>query len=81
MKAIEDGSPSIDLVSAYPLEEEEMMQLEKMLEQQFSKKLTINTTVDRSLIAGLKIKLNDRVYDFSLKGQIDSLTSRLREKT
>ena len=81
MKAIEDGSPSIDLVSAYPLEEEELMQLEKILEQHLSKKLTINTNVDRSLIAGLKIKLNDRVYDFSLKGQIDSLTSRLREKT
>lgn len=81
MKAIEDGSPSIDLVSAYSLEEEELMQLEKILEQHLSKKLTINTNVDRSLIAGLKIKLNDRVYDFSLKGQIDSLTSRLREKT
>jgi F-type H+-transporting ATPase subunit b len=81
MKAIEDGSPSIDLVSAYPLEEEELMQLEKILEQHLSKKMAINTNVDRSLIAGLKIKLNDRVYDFSLKGQIDSLTSRLREKT
>ena len=81
MKEIEDGSPSIDLVSAYPLEKEELMQLEKILEQHFSKILTTNTTVDRSLIAGLKIKLNDRVYDFSLKGQIDSLTSRLREKT
>jgi len=81
MKAIEDGSPSIDLVSAYPLEEEELMQLEKILEQHLLKKMTINTNVDRSLIAGLKIKLNDRVYDFSLKGQIASLTSKLREKT
>jgi F-type H+-transporting ATPase subunit b len=81
MKTIEDGSPSIDLVSAYPLEEEELMQLEKILEQHLLKKMSINTNVDRSLIAGLKIKLNDRVYDFSLKGQIDSLASRLREKT
>jgi F-type H+-transporting ATPase subunit b len=81
MKTIEDESVSVDLAFAYPLDEEELRKLEKALEQHLSKKMTINTNVDGALIAGLKIKLNDWVYDFSLKGQIDSLSSRLREKT
>lgn len=81
IKTIEDESVSVDLAFAYPLDEEELRKLEKALEQQLSKKMTITTKVDGTLIAGLKIKLNDWVYDFSLKGQIDSLTSRLREKT
>jgi F-type H+-transporting ATPase subunit b len=80
MKTIEGESVSLDLTFAYLMDEEELRKLEKALEQHLSKKITINTNVDGTLIAGLKINLNDRVYDFSLKGQIDSLISRLREK-
>jgi F-type H+-transporting ATPase subunit b len=80
MNSIEDELVSVELDFAYPMNEDDLRKLEKELEQHLSKKMTINTNVDRTLIAGLKIKLNDRVYDFSLKGQIDSLASRLREK-
>lgn len=76
-----DGeSATIDLISAYPLREEELIELQKVLESRLSKKVSVNTSVDKNLIAGVKIKVHDMVYDSSLSGQINSLTFRLKEK-
>jgi F-type H+-transporting ATPase subunit b len=76
-----DGeSATIDLISAYPLREEELIELQKVLESHLLKKVSVNTSVDKNLIAGVKIKVHDMVYDSSLSGQINSLTFRLKEK-
>jgi F-type H+-transporting ATPase subunit b len=76
-----DGeSVTIDLISAYPLREDGLIELQKVLESRLSKKVSLNTSVDKSLIAGVKIKVHDMVYDSSLSGQINSLTFRLKEK-
>jgi F-type H+-transporting ATPase subunit b len=76
-----DGeSPTIDLISAYPLREEELIELQKVLESRLLKKVSVNISVDKNLIAGVKIKVHDMVYDSSLSGQINSLTFRLKEK-
>jgi F-type H+-transporting ATPase subunit b len=76
-----DGeSATIDLISAYPLREEGLIELQKVLESRLSKKVSVNTSVDKNLIAGVKIKVHDMVYDSSLSGQINSLTFRLKEK-
>jgi F-type H+-transporting ATPase subunit b len=40
--------------------------------------VNVSQTVDKNLIAGIKIKAYDRVYDSSLSGQIDSLKLRLK---
>ncbi len=76
-----DGeSATIDLISAYPLREEELIELQKVLGSHLLKKVSVNTSVDKNLIAGVKIKVHDMVYDSSLSGQINSLTFRLKEK-
>ncbi|MFH1702197.1 MAG: F0F1 ATP synthase subunit delta [Nitrospirota bacterium] len=76
-----DGeSATIDLISAFPLREEELIELQKVLESRLIKKVSVNTSVDKNLIAGVKIKVHDMVYDSSLSGQINSLTFRLKEK-
>jgi F-type H+-transporting ATPase subunit b len=76
-----DGeSATMDLISAYPLREEELIELQKVLESRLLKNVSVNTSVDKNLIAGVKIKVHDMVYDSSLSGQINSLTFRLKEK-
>jgi len=76
-----DGeSATIDLISAYPLREEELLELQRVLEAHLLKRVSVNTSVDKNLIAGVKIKVHDMVYDSSLSGQINSLTFRLKEK-
>jgi F-type H+-transporting ATPase subunit b len=72
-------SVTVDLISAYPVDEEELIELQKAMESHLSKKVTIDTKIDKTLIAGLKIKVNDMVYDSSLLGQINSLTLKLKD--
>jgi len=79
ISAKDSASVTVDLISAYPVDEEELIELQKAMESHLSKKVTIDTKIDKTLIAGLKIKVNDTVYDSSLLGQINSLTSRLKE--
>jgi len=77
--AKDSASVTVDLISAYPVDEEELIELQKAMESHLSKKVTIDTKIDKTLIAGLKIKVNDMVYDSSLLGQINSLTLKLKD--
>lgn len=75
----EDDSVTIDLISAYPVGEKELVELQKALESYLSKKVAINMAIDKTLIAGFKIKAYDKAYDFSLSGQINALKIKLKE--
>lgn len=74
-----DETVTIDLFTAYPLNGEDLRKFQDTIESLIPKKVTINTTVDKSLIAGLRIKVYDMVYDSSLSGQIEALKLRLKE--
>jgi F-type H+-transporting ATPase subunit b len=69
----------IEIITAYELSEEELEELQKTMESSATKKVNVSQTVDKNLIAGIKIKAYDMVYDSSLSGQIDSLKLRLKE--
>jgi F-type H+-transporting ATPase subunit b len=49
------------------------------MESRISKKVNVNTIIDNTLVAGVRIKAYDMVYDFSLSGQIDDIKFRLKE--
>lgn len=73
------GTLPIDLVSAYPLKTDEIKMFQETLESQLTKKVNITTTVDKTLIAGVRVKICDMIYDSSLAGQVNALASRLKE--
>ncbi len=75
------GLLTIDIVTAYPLSTEDIKSFRDVLEARISRKVNINTTIDEALIAGIKIKAFDTIYDASLAGQINVLASRLKETT
>lgn len=70
---------NIDLVTAYPLPMDDVKTFKETLESQLAKKIKMNTTVDKTLIAGVRIKAYDMIYDSSLAGQINALASQLKE--
>ncbi len=69
----------IDIISAYPMNENEIAELQRTLESQYPGKLTLGTSIDKNLIAGIKVRVYDMVYDFSLAGQIASLKIKIKE--
>lgn len=70
---------NIDLFTAYPLPMDDVKTFKETLESQLAKKIKMNTTVDKTLIAGVRIKAYDMIYDSSLAGQINALASQLKE--
>lgn len=78
-KAGKDESLRLELASAYPLSEEELQKFSRNLESLLSRKADVRTVIDDHLIAGARINAYDRVYNFSLSGQVDLFRRRLKE--
>jgi len=74
-----DRPLTIDLITAYPLSEAEIKKFRDAIESLLSQSVLFNTIIDSSLIAGIKIKAHDMVYDLSLSGQIKKLALKLKE--
>ena len=63
--------------SAYPLEQTQLGALVTKLEQRTGRKIVPNVSVVPKLIGGVKIQIEDDVWDASVRGQLDSMASTL----
>ncbi len=68
----------LGLVSAYPTTEHEIDALCRLLEGRLGKTVTISAEVDATLIAGVRVRTRDMVYDSSLAGQVKAFGSRIK---
>ncbi len=73
-----DNEIKIELLSAYPLSEADMKEIENEFATRLNKKVSLEAVLDAGLIGGLRIRALDKVYDASLKGQIQTFRDRLR---
>jgi F-type H+-transporting ATPase subunit delta len=74
----EQGKAEAKVYSVKPLSDED----KEVISKQFAKKvgketLMIENIVDGELIGGLKIRIGDRIYDGSVKGQLDRMRFQL----
>lgn len=70
-KAQEEESRGV-VVSAIPLENKEIKEIEKFLTEKLGRKIVVTNEIDKSIIGGLIIKYQDLVID-------QSVTARLKE--
>lgn len=68
----------VEVRSAIALTGEEKQTLTQTLGRLTSKKIRLKESVDPSLIAGISIKVGDRVYDGSVAGRLRSLKGHLQ---
>jgi len=69
---------AIEITSAYPLRDSFIEKVKNEFGPISSKKVEVTTDVDRGLISGAVIRVFDRVYDASLKGQLKAFEQSLR---
>lgn len=62
-----------DVVTSVALSTEEQEAMERLLFRLTGHAVTLSSRVDRSLIAGMKMKIGDWVVDTSLSGQLDQM--------
>jgi F-type H+-transporting ATPase subunit delta len=77
MKRGEEGVKEAEIVSAFPLNEEQVATLARQLEGRFQAKLDVTVTVDPSLIGGVKVVVGDKVLDASVRSKLDAMRTVL----
>jgi F-type H+-transporting ATPase subunit delta len=77
--ALERGEVTADVTSAKALTKAQSEKLAKTLTERVGKTVTINTTVDESLIGGLIIKVGSKMIDTSIRSKLNSLQNAMKE--
>lgn len=67
------GRSAVEIVSAFALEPSQTDALTEQLASHLGRQVTVETSVDDSLIGGVIIRIGDAVIDASLKGRLREL--------
>lgn len=68
-----------DVVSAYPLTDDQASALSAQLEKMSGKTVKLNVSVDESLLAGMIVTFGDRVYDGTVGARLAGIRKNLQE--
>jgi F-type H+-transporting ATPase subunit delta len=77
--AADKGEVTADVVSAKALTKAQADKLAKTLKASTGKTVTLNATVDESLIGGLIVKVGSRMIDTSIRAKLNSLQNAMKE--
>ena len=76
-RAEAEGKIDAEVVSAFPLSDEQEKTIVATLKAKLGREITLSTTTDESLIGGVVIKAGDTIIDGSMKSQLESLALTL----
>lgn len=74
----EEGFAFGTVYSVQPLDEEQMEKLQKETENLIKSKVKLENEIDKSLIGGIKILIDGRIIDASLKKRLEDLGATIR---
>ncbi|MEM7080194.1 MAG: F0F1 ATP synthase subunit delta [Pseudomonadota bacterium] len=77
LRAEEEKSLDVEVVSAYPLSDAQSQALRAALNRKYAKDINIEARVDETLIGGAIIRAGDMVIDGSVRGRLNKLTETL----
>lgn len=78
MRAADEGFVEVDVFTAFPLDKSNLDTLNAKLEKVLRKKVHMQVAEDKSLIGGVLVRAGDRVFDGSVKGQLQNLRKALQ---
>lgn len=74
-----DGICEVKVYAARKLEESDLVNLKRKLEDKIKKKINLNIIEQPELQAGIKIEYEDMVIDQSMKGKIEQFSRQLED--
>jgi F-type H+-transporting ATPase subunit delta len=77
--ATDNGEVTADVISAKALTQTQSDSLSKSLKAKLGKTVTINATVDETLIGGLVVKVGSKMIDTSIRSKLNSLQNAMKE--
>jgi F-type H+-transporting ATPase subunit delta len=79
LKNAREGTVEAQIVSAFPLEGGQLAELVSRLEARTGKRVKPHLSVDRELIAGVRVEIGDKVIDGSVRAQLGALEAALKQ--
>lgn len=73
---IEQGT----IYTPFELSNQQIKDIEKAISKKESKKVTLDVKIDPSLVGGVKVQINHRVYDGTIKNKVEMLKKELLRK-
>ena len=77
MKERDEGVLEANIVSAFPLDEDQLKELTAKLESRFKRKILPRASVDSELIGGAVVRVGDEVLDGSVRGKLEAMAAAL----
>jgi F-type H+-transporting ATPase subunit delta len=77
--AQDKGEVTAEVVTAKAMTKTQADKLAKTLKASVGKTVTLNSTVDESLIGGLVVKVGSKMIDTSVKSKLDALQNSMKE--
>jgi len=77
LKDQSEGVAQANIVSAFPMTDEQIKQLITLIEPKFGLKLKPNVQVDAELIGGVRVTVGDHVLDTSVQAQLTHMRDAL----
>jgi F-type H+-transporting ATPase subunit delta len=78
LRAQEEKSLDVEIISAYPLSDEEHARLADRLSRRFEREIQLTSRVDATLLGGIVIRAGDTVIDGSVRGKLEKLAESLQ---
>ncbi len=78
LKAQEEMTLDVEVVSAYALDAAQQQKLADSLKRRFARDVRLATRTDASLVGGVLIKAGDTVIDGSVRGRLEKLTETVQ---
>ena len=78
MVAKKRNQKNVIVSSAFDLESDQLEKIKIAMQKRLEADIIISSTIDETLIGGMKISYEDQVIDLSLKNKLESLKAQLR---
>lgn len=72
-----EGVLEAEIHSAFAMDDAQVAQLVKKLENKYQRKVRAQVSVDAKLIGGIKIVVGDKVVDATVRGRLDAMSAAL----
>jgi F-type H+-transporting ATPase subunit delta len=77
-RALDEQTLEVEVVTAYPLSDEEVARLKQALGEKYAKEVNLSSVVDEGLLGGAIIRAGDTVIDGSVRGRLNKLAESLQ---
>lgn len=76
-RASQEGTVEVNVISAIPLKEKQLARISNAIEKRLLSKVKLNCKLDKSVLAGVVIRVGDMVIDGSVRARLERLADIL----